>query len=167
MPVSWQVAEAFWGRIIGHERSYPCQEIDMKRPSIVLLILSVAALGSGCVTDGGVRDADRLAMYQAHAGAPLKNIHYNHHPVGWEDVDDEHLLLTMTPRNVYLMKLSGPCLDYDAGSPVLVISSQAGRVSTGFDRITIGDPRFSCRIEEIREVDVVSMRKARDGAGSG
>ncbi len=139
----------------------------MKRQITVLLALSIAALASGCVSDGGVRDAGRLAMYQAHAGAPLRDIHYNNHPVGWESIDDEHLLLTMTPRNVYLMKLSGPCLDYNAGSPVIGISSNVGRVSVAFDRVTIGDPRLSCRIEEIREVDMASFRKARASAGSG
>jgi len=138
----------------------------MKRHFTGLLALSIFVLASGCASDGGVRDADRLAMYQQHADVPLKNIPYNNNPIGWENVDDEHLLLTMTPRNVYLMKLSGPCLDYNAGSPVIGISSQAGRVSAGFDRVTIGDPRLTCRIEEIRKVDMVSYRKARDGAGS-
>ena len=138
----------------------------MKPQFSMLLALSIAVLASGCASDGGVRDADRLAMYQAHAGAPLKNIPYNNRPAGWANVDDQHLLLTMTPRNVYLMKLSGPCLDYNAGSPIIGISSQIGRVSAGFDRVTIGDPHLTCRIEEIRKVDMASYRKARDGAGS-
>lgn len=138
----------------------------MKRHSTLFLVLSTLALASGCASDGGMRDADKLAMYQQHADVPLKNIPYNNNPIGWESVDDEHLLLTMTPRRVYLMKLSGPCLDYNAGAPVIAISSQAGRVSAGFDRVTIGDPRLSCRIEEIREVDMVAYRKAREGAGS-
>ncbi|MEO6364964.1 MAG: DUF6491 family protein [Luteimonas sp.] len=138
----------------------------MKRQSSVLLALLIAALASACASDGGMRDAEKLAMYQQHADVPLKNIPYNNNPIGWESVDGEHLLLTVTPRNVYLMKLSGPCLDYNSGSPSIEISSQVGRVSAGFDRVTIGDPRLTCRIEEIRKVDMVSYRKARDGAGS-
>ncbi len=138
----------------------------MKRHSTALLALSIVALASGCASGGGMRDADKLAMYQQHADAPLRNIPYNNNPIGWEGVDDQHLLLTMTPRNVYLLKLSGPCLDYNAGAPAIGISSQAGRVSAGFDRVTIGDPRLTCRIEEIRKVDMVSYKKARDGGGS-
>lgn len=138
----------------------------MKRHSGLFVVLSIFALASGCASDGGMRDADKLAMYQQHTDAPLRNIPYNNSPIGWESVDDEHLLLTMTPRNVYLMKLSGPCMDYNAGSPVIGISSQAGRVSAGFDRVTIGDSRLTCRIEEIRKVDMASYKQARDGAGS-
>jgi len=138
----------------------------MKRYPIDFLALSMTVLVSACAAGGGMRDADRLALYQSHAGEPLRNIRYNN-PIGWETVDDEHLLLTMTPRNVYLMKLSGPCLDYNPGAATIAISSQAGRVSTGFDRVTTADPRLSCRIEEIRAVDMASFRKARDSAGSG
>ena len=138
----------------------------MKRHSTLAVACSLAMLVAGCAAGGGVRDAERLATYQAHAGAPLQDIRYNNHPAGWESVDGDHLLLTVTPRNVYLMKLSGPCLDYNAGAPVIGISSNLGRVSARFDRVTIGDPRLSCRIEEIREVDMVSLRKARDGAAS-
>lgn len=139
----------------------------MKRISTALFAVSMTLLVSGCASGGGMRDADKLALFQAHAGAPLKNIPYTSSPIGWESVDDEHLLLTMTPRKAYLMTLSGPCLDYDAGSSALVLSSQVGRVSAKFDRVTIGDPQFSCRIEEIREVDMVSMRKAREAAEAG
>ena len=137
----------------------------MKRYASVLIACSIAMLASACASNGGMRDTERLALYQSHAGAPLRDIRYSN-PIGWESVDDQHLLLTMTPRNVYLVKLSGPCLDYNGGNVVIGISSQAGRVSTGFDRVTIADPRLSCRIEEIREVDMVAFRKARDSAGS-
>ena len=108
---------------------------------------------------GGATRAERLAAYQAHAGAPVKQVYYSN-PVGWEEVDDQHILLTMRPRETYLMRLSGPCLDYDAGSPALVISSTAGYVASGFDRVTIGSSQLSCRIEEIRPVDMAAMRAA-------
>ena len=122
------------------------------------LALIPAMLLAGCMSGGATR-MERLAAYQAHAGAPVKQIYYSN-PVGWEEVDDQYILLTMRPHETYLMRLSGPCLDYDAGSPALVISSTAGYVASGFDRVTIGPSNFSCRIEEIRPVDVAAMKAA-------
>jgi hypothetical protein len=130
--------------------------VPMSLRLAVVAVLSVLSLG-GC-TSGPTR-ADRLAAYQAHAGAPVRQIRY-YNPVGWEEVDDEHILLTMRPRETYLMRLSGPCLDFDAGSPVLVVSSTAGYVASGFDRVSVGASRLSCRIEEIRPLDMQAMRAA-------
>lgn len=117
-----------------------------------------AVLLAGCMAGGATR-VDRLANYQAYAGAPVKQIRY-YNPIGWEEVDDQHILLTMRPRENYLMRLSGPCLDYGAGSPALAISSTAGFVASGFDRVTVGPSDLSCRIEEIRPVDMAAMRAA-------
>lgn len=135
----------------------------MKNIRRTLAVLSAAMIAStlvlaGCMSQGATRE-ERLAMYQAHAGAPVKRIHY-YNPIGWEEVDDQHILVTMRPKEAWLMRLSGPCLDYGFGSPVLVISSQAGYVSSGFDRVTTGGSRISCRIEEIRPVDTMAMRAA-------
>lgn len=122
-------------------------------------LLATAALIAGCVSGGQTRE-ERLAGLQAHAGAPLKHVRY-YNPIGWEEVDDEHILLTMRPREVYLMRLSGPCLDFDGGSPVLVVSSTAGFVASGFDRVSVGPSNLSCRIEEIRPVDMAGLRAAQ------
>ena len=113
---------------------------------------------AGC-TSGGPTRAEKLAAYQAYAGAPVRQIRY-YSPIGWEEVDGEHILLTMRPRENYLMRLSGPCLDYAAGLPVLVVSSTAGYVASGFDRVSVGSPRLSCRIEEIRPLDLQALRAA-------
>ena len=125
----------------------------------VLAVLPAALLLFAGCTSGGPTRAEKLAAYQAHAGAPVRQIRY-YNPIGWEEVDDEHILLTMRPRESYLMRLSGPCLDYDAGSPVLVVSSTAGYVASGFDRVSVGASRLSCRIEEIRPLDLQAMRSA-------
>ena len=120
----------------------------------------VALLLAGCMS-GGPTHAQKLAAYQAHAGAPIRQIRYSN-PIGWEEVDDEHILLTMRPRESYLMRLSGPCMDFNAGSPVLLVSSTAGYVASGFDRVSVstGASNLTCRIEEIRRVDVQGVRAA-------
>ena len=50
-------------------------------------------------------------MYQAHAGAPVKQIRYYNADAAGTAVDDQHVLLTMRPKEIWLMRLSGPCLD--------------------------------------------------------
>ena len=138
------------------------------RTSLAVLTGTVMAgtlLLAGCMSPGPTQE-QRLAAYQAHAGAPVKKIRY-YNPVGWEEVGDDHILVTMRPKEVWLMRLSGPCLDFDGGSPFLVISSTAGYVSTGFDRVTTGGSRISCRIEEIRQIDTIAMRAARATQASG
>lgn len=135
--------------------------IARSRP-LAMLALLPAVLLAGCMTNRPSEE-EKLAAYQTHAGAPVKQIRY-YSPIGWEEVDDQHLLLTMRPREVYLMRLSGPCLDYANGSPVLTVSSTAGFVSTGFDRVTMGASSPSCRIEEIRPVDIAAMRALRANA---
>ena len=129
------------------------------RSRLPFFALLPAMLLAGCMTGGPTR-AERLAAYQAHAAAPVKQIRY-YSPIGWEEVDDDHILLTMRPREAYLMRLSGPCLDFDGGSPVLAVSSTAGYVASGFDRVSLGGSNISCRIEEIRPVDVAAMRAAQ------
>lgn len=125
-------------------------------------VLAGTLLVAGCASSGPTR-GEQLATYLAHAGAPVRQIRY-HNPLGWEEVDDQHILVTMRPKEVWLMRLSGPCLDYDAGSPLLVISSQAGVVSSGFDRVSSGGSPVSCRIEEIRKVDMMAIREAARAA---
>jgi hypothetical protein len=106
-------------------------------------------------------ETDKLALYGNNAGAPVRSFRYTD-PVGWDRVDDSHLLLTLRPREVYLMRVSGPCLDWGSASPTIAVSSQAGVVSSGFDRITVPGVAASCRIEEIRPVDIQAVRAERD-----
>ena len=126
----------------------------MKAVLLPLIVLSLAA----CAT-AGPRGADRLAIYQAHAGEPVRQIRY-FSAMGWDRVDDDHIVLSMRPRESWLLKISGPCLDWASGSPVIRLSSQGGWVSSKFDRIHAGDSPMSCRIEEIRPVDVAAVRAA-------
>jgi len=132
------------------------------RTSLAVLtgtVMTGALLLAGCASHGAT-DEQRLSLYQAHASAPVKKIRY-FNPTGWEEIDEHHILVTMRPSEAWLMRLSGACLDFTGGSPVLLISSQFGYVSTGFDRVSTGDSRMSCRIDEIRQVDMLAIREAQ------
>ena len=125
--------------------------------TLLVPLLAVASL-SACATNR-MSDTDRLALYQAHAGEPVKQIR-NTNAMGWDRVDDQHIVLNMRPTESWLLTVSGPCLDWGRGSPVLRLSSTGPYVMAKFDRILTDGSPVSCRIEEIRPVDVNAVREA-------
>ncbi|MES2859758.1 MAG: DUF6491 family protein [Pseudomonadota bacterium] len=130
----------------------------MKTVFIVAAVLSLVACASR-----GPSDSDRLAMIQTHAGAPVKQIR-NYNAMGWDRVDDDHVLLSMRPRETWLLRVSGPCLDWGGGAPLLGLTSQGPYVMAKLDRILINGSPVSCRIEEIRPVDTKALRAAESAA---
>lgn len=130
----------------------------MKTMLVVAAMLALAACASR-----GSTDANRLAMIEAHAGAPVKQIR-NYNAMGWDRVDDAHVLLSMRPSETWLLRVSGPCLDWGSGAPVLGLTSQGPYVMAKLDRILINGSPVSCRIEEIRPVDTKALRAAESAA---
>ena len=128
-----------------------------------LIVPLIAVLGLAACATNRLSDTDRLALYDAHAGAPVKQIRF-YNAMGWDRIDDEHVLLSMRPSETWLLKVSGPCLDWGSASPTLRLSSTGPYVMAKFDRILTEGSPASCRIEEIRPVDVKAMRAARDAA---
>ena len=126
-----------------------------------LIVPLIAVLGLGACATNRLSDTDRLALYDAHAGAPVKQIRF-YNPMGWDRIDDEHVLLNMRPKETWLLKVSGPCLDWGSASPTLRLSSSGAYVMAKFDRILTEGSPVSCRIEEIRPVDVKALRAAQD-----
>ena len=120
------------------------------------LLVPMALAMAGCAT---MTDAERLAQIQSYAGDPVKQIRY-FAPQGWEEVDEDHIILSMRPSETYLVRLSGPCLDYDNGAAVMLVTNTAGWIQNKFDYVSFGREGFRCRIEEIRPVDVAAMRAA-------
>jgi hypothetical protein len=123
-----------------------------------LIVPLVAVLGLSACT-GRMTDADRFAMYDANAGAPVKQIRY-YSAMGWDRIDDQHVLLSMRPSETWLLRVSGPCLDWGGASPTLRLSSTGPYVMAKFDRILTDGSPVSCRIEEIRPVDTKAIRAA-------
>ena len=126
-----------------------------------LIVPLIAVLGLGACATNRLSDTDRLAMYDAHAGAPVKQIRF-YNAMGWDRIDDEHVLLSMRPSETWMLKVSGPCLDWGSASPVLRLSSTGPYVMAKFDRILTEGSPASCRIEEIRPIDIKGLRAARD-----
>lgn len=126
-----------------------------------LILPMLAVLGLAACATNRISDTDRLAMYKAHSGAPVKQIRYTN-AMGWDRIDDQHVLLNMRPSETWLLKVSGPCLDWGSASPVLRLSSSGPYVMAKFDRILTEGSPVSCRIEEIRPVDVKAVRAAEE-----
>ena len=126
-----------------------------------LIVPLVAVLGLGACATNRLSDTDRLALYDAHAGAPVKQIRF-YNAMGWDRIDDEHILLSMRPNETWLLRVSGPCLDWGSASPTLRVSSSGAYVMAKFDRILTQGSPVSCRIEEIRPIDLKGLRAARD-----
>ena len=76
--------------------------------TLVLSVIAAAVL-AGCAT-AQISDSDRLALYQANAGAPVNTIMYTL-PRAWDRVDSEHIVVDMAPKRQWLLALSVLCLD--------------------------------------------------------
>ena len=129
-------------------------------PTTLTAAFAAALVLAGCASH--MSRTERLSLYEANASEPLEQVTY-FSPQGWEELDSKHILVTMRPREQYLLRLSGPCLDYDNGAATLFFSSQIGGfIQPKFDRITFAGSPISCRIEEIRGVNVDGVRAAMD-----
>ncbi|MUV15409.1 DUF6491 family protein [Noviluteimonas gilva] len=123
-------------------------------------IAAVSATLALAACSSGMTRAERLSLYEASAGEPVARINF-FSPQSWEEIDKNHIAVTMRPTETYLMRLSGPCLDYDNGAAGMLITTQTGSwVQAKFDRVSFGS-NFTCRIEEIRPLDVEALRTGR------
>lgn len=130
----------------------------MRNLLLWMLVLAVA----GCAT-GRLGDAERLALYRAHAGAPVRDFSYTRSLNGWTALGDSALAVWARPNQAYLLELFGPCSDLQY-APTILISNQFDRVSAGFDRVSViggtGGIRMACRIHAIRPLDVKALRSS-------
>ena len=121
----------------------------------------VAALAA-CVTNGAQREADRLALYMANAGAPVPSFRYFGRLSGWTPLGDAAIAVWTRPSQAYLLSFTGRCPDIDFANAISV-SSQFSTVYARFDKVVpLGQGRTSmpCHIREIRPLDVKAIRQA-------
>jgi hypothetical protein len=123
------------------------------------------ALGA-CATDAGLRDAEKLAIYRAHAGAPVSSFQYFGSINSWTSLGDSAIAVWTRPNQAYLLDLYGPCSDIEF-TPVISVTNQMGRVNARFDKV-IAHNRSSvdipCTIEKIYPLDVKAIRAAEKSA---
>lgn len=129
--------------------------------TLLVPMLAVVSLAS-CATNR-MSDTDRLALYEAHAGEPVKQVRYTS-TQGWDRVDDQHIVLSTRSSESWLLTMSGPCLSWGGTTPVIRLETGMTGILTPFDRIHTPDTPASCQIREIRPLDVKALRAAESEA---
>ncbi|MDI9240699.1 DUF6491 family protein [Lysobacter sp. LF1] len=128
--------------------------------SFVFAVLATFVLG-GCASDR-LTDADRLALYRAHAGAPVPSFQYFGQLDGWTPLGNTALAVWTRPSQVYLLELQATCTDLDFANAISV-TNQFGRVYSRFDKVLVlgsAVRHVPCWIREIRPIDVKALRAA-------
>lgn len=128
--------------------------------ALALLVLS------GCATNAAQRDAERLALYRAHAGEPVASMQYFGSLNGWTPLGEGAIALWTRPSRAYLVEFIGTCPDIDFARAIQV-SNQAGRVHARFDDVRVLDgtsmPSIPCRIASLRPLDFKAIRAEERG----
>lgn len=128
---------------------------------LLAITIALASLTAGCASDAGLREADRLALYTAHAGAPVPSFRYFGSLNGWTPLGEDAVALWTRPNQAYLVSFKGRCPDLDFASAISV-SSQFNTVYTNFDKVVAlnSGTTFPCHIGEIRPLDVKAIKQA-------
>ena len=132
-------------------------------PAIASLLL--AAVTAACASTG-ISDADKLATYRAHAGAPVRSFQYFGQINGWTPLGDSAVAVWTKPSEAWLLELSGRCPDLDF-APAITVTNQFNRVSAKFDKVIprgSGSMVIPCQISEIRPLDVKAIKQAEKTA---
>ncbi len=132
--------------------------------TLTLLLAMSLTLGA-CASGPRQTDAQKLALYQAYAGEPVKDFQFFGRINGWTPLGDAALAVWTRPNQAYLLQIYGPCPDLEF-APAISLSSQMSRVSARFDSVQplgggTGSIRIPCRIETIRLLDVKALKQAQ------
>lgn len=133
----------------------------MKR---ILLILSLMMSLTACSTTR-MSDAERLALFRAHAGEPVNSFRLFGSLNGWQPLGNTALVVWPAPNRAYLLQLMGLCSNLPFAHSIS-LSNQMGTVSARFDSVVPrgGGPNtgnMPCRIQEIRPIDVPALRETK------
>src|SRR3546814_21117056 len=112
--------------IVGHTPSHSRTGAAMKAfTALASLLLAVTA--SACASTG-MSDADKLATYRAHAGAPVDSFRYFGSINGWTSLGATAVAVWTRPSEAWLLELSvpSPHIDY---APITARTSQLTRGS--------------------------------------
>ena len=122
--------------------------------------LLVVFTASACAS-GPSHEDQRLALYRAHAGAPVRGFSYLGRFDRWEALGDTAVAVWTRPHDGWLLDLGTPCLNLDY-AVAIGVTSHTGQVSARVDDVLVDQPgrNIPCRIEEIRPLDDAAIRAA-------
>jgi hypothetical protein len=131
--------------------------------SPMLLAAALAACASTPGQQAG--DAAKLALYRAHAGAPVRSFHFFGRLDSWTPLDDRTVAVWTRPSEAWLLDLDGTCNGLEF-TPFIGLTSSAGTVSARFDKVLVrntGGINLPCTIQAIRPLDVKAIKQAERG----
>lgn len=127
----------------------------------------IAALAcSACASSPPHEDA-RLALYRAHAGAPVRGFSYLGRFDRWEALGDTAVAVWTRPQEGWLLDLGTPCINLEYAIAI-GLTSHAGQVSARIDDVLVEQPgqNIPCRIEDIRPLNAEAIRSADQASGA-
>jgi hypothetical protein len=125
------------------------------RPSFVLVLAGLLAACSS--VPYAQRQQQRLAAYEAAAGAPVRHFSFFSPLWSWEPLDDSQLVVYTKPRQAWLLDLGATCQNLMFTSAI-GLTSNLNQVSVNFDKVITGRGDFPCTIKRIRPVDVARLK---------
>lgn len=127
---------------------------------LVAALLGAVALSS--CTSTGRSDADRLALYRAHAGEAVPSFRIFGRLNSWTPLGDSAVAVWTRPGEAWLLELSGRCPELPY-SQAISVTSNMNTVYARFDRVmALGRQSIQtpCHIAQIQPLDTAALRQA-------
>jgi hypothetical protein len=136
------------------------------------LLLMFVLLLTACAGQPTMTPAERLELYRSHAGDPVSGFQFTGRLWGWRSLGNNALVVWPRSNQAYLIELTVPCPDM-AFTHSIGLTSSAGRVSAGFDRVIVRLPatrtpsRLGCSIRTIRPINTQGVTESQSDLGEG
>lgn len=126
------------------------------------LLASIAALAlvSGCATPAPSSASPTLQTYLQFAGPPIDSFTYLGRYDGFRAFGQRDVVIWTNINDAYALHLMSPCVSLPFANGVKLTSS-VKTVTRSVDAVLVGGDR--CRIESIRHIDYLAMKKAHVG----
>lgn len=104
----------------------------------------------------------RQQAYNAAAGTPVRSFRlvFGAQIYSWESLSDTQLVVYTLSNRAYLLDV-WPCNNLTI-TTTIGLTSFAGTVQTGFDKVLTGRPYIPCVIKQIRPVDLAQFKLDRE-----
>lgn len=106
------------------------------------------------------RQQEALDAYLPYAGEPVDRFQFLN-LIQWELVGRDKVIVWPRLNQAFLITVDMPCMDLEWAKSIALTSS-ARSVSARFDSVKTG--KDTCRINEIRPIDIKKYRQDREGA---
>ncbi|MFT3808065.1 DUF6491 family protein [Arenimonas sp.] len=107
----------------------------------------------------GAADAKKRVNYADYAGEPVSKFRYSQ-LYNWQRSDNRSMVVWTKPSEAYLLTFANDCSQMSGRYQIQIggVASIGGFVRAGDDVLIPG--QMSCRIAEIRPIDLVRLKKA-------